>query len=60
MSDKEIAYGLTKAYIEHLNTRINNQGNHSYSNPEQIAKTYLYFLQVVNGSEKVVKSNDGE
>ncbi|MEB7366971.1 hypothetical protein [Staphylococcus borealis] len=48
MSNKEIALELSKSYLEHLNTRVNNKANHSHTNVENVGKMYQYFYDLVS------------
>lgn len=48
LTDKEIALELTKAYLEHLNTRVNNQAMKSHATQENTGKTFQYFYNVVS------------
>lgn len=54
LTDKEIALELTKAYLDHLNARVNNQATKSHSTVENTSKTYQYFYNAVSncGADK--------
>lgn len=54
LTDKEIALELTKAYLEHLNVRVNNSAMKSQASQETTGNTYQLFYDVVS---KVDASN---
>lgn len=53
MTDKEIALELTKAYMEHLNHRVQGGAAHiqgSHMSTEGLAKAYTYLLATISGT----------
>lgn len=52
LTDKEIALELTKAYLDHLNVRVNNKAMHSHSSIKNLVEEYKIFYKTVSELDK--------
>ncbi|UQD52339.1 hypothetical protein C0971_10180 [Bacillus methanolicus] len=58
LTDKEIALELTKAYLEHLNTRVNNKAPQSHADVKFVVGTYSAFYNLVSSVDKKGSTNN--
>ena len=55
MTDKEISLELNKAYIEHLNRRIDVKASHSQIDIEHVKRYYKTVFDTVSSVDKPAK-----